>query len=62
MFVVAYDSKFHVLSIYATQLVTTKEDKIRLFIKGLNSELHISSIHMHISSIHMSCTGKSFMR
>lgn len=42
---VAYEAKFHGLSIYATQLVTTKEDMIWLFIKGLNSELQLFRSH-----------------
>jgi len=44
--VAAYEAKFHALSRYATQLVTTKEERIRLFIRGLNSELQVLSIHM----------------
>ncbi|KAH0658132.1 hypothetical protein KY289_026880 [Solanum tuberosum] len=39
MYVAAYESKFHALSRYASQLVTTEEERIRLFIRGLNSEL-----------------------
>ncbi|KAH0665419.1 hypothetical protein KY285_026625 [Solanum tuberosum] len=46
MSVAAYEAKFHALSRYATQLVTTEEERIRLFIKGLNSELQVLSIHM----------------
>ena len=53
MFLTAYESKFHALSRYATQLVTTKEEKIHLFINGLNSELQILSVHM-------TSAGKSF--
>lgn len=37
MYVAAYEAKFHVLSRYDTQLVTTEEERIRLFVKGLNS-------------------------
>nr|AAT38742.2 'chromo' domain containing protein [Solanum demissum] len=39
MFVAAYQAKFHPLSRYATQLVITEEERICLFVKGLNSEL-----------------------
>ena len=46
MTVVAYESKFHALSRYATQLVTTKEERIQLFIRGLNSELQVLSVNM----------------
>ncbi|WMV09159.1 hypothetical protein MTR67_002544 [Solanum verrucosum] len=46
MSVAAYEAKFHALSRYTTQLATTKEEGIRLFIKGLNSELQVLSIHM----------------
>ena len=46
MIVVAYEAKFHALSRYATQLMTTETERIRLFIKGLNSELHVLSVHM----------------
>ncbi|WMV32245.1 hypothetical protein MTR67_025630 [Solanum verrucosum] len=35
----AYEAKFHVLSRYATQLVTTEEERICLFVKGLKSEV-----------------------
>ncbi|WMV26670.1 hypothetical protein MTR67_020055 [Solanum verrucosum] len=46
MFVAAYEVKFHALSRYATQLVTTEEERICLFVKGLNSELQLLSVHM----------------
>ncbi|WMV40989.1 hypothetical protein MTR67_034374 [Solanum verrucosum] len=46
MSVAAYEAKFHALSRYATKLVTTEEERIRLFIRGLNSELHVLSVHM----------------
>ena len=35
----AYDNKFHVLSRYTTQLVTTEEERIQLCIRGLSSEV-----------------------
>ncbi|KAH0709266.1 hypothetical protein KY284_010693 [Solanum tuberosum] len=38
MTVASYEAKFHALSRYATQLVTTKEERIRLFVKGLDPE------------------------
>ncbi|WMV14469.1 hypothetical protein MTR67_007854 [Solanum verrucosum] len=53
MSVAAYEAKFHDLSRYDTQLVTTEKERIRLFIKGLNSELQVLFVHM--TSI-----GKSF--
>ena len=46
MIVVAYEAKFHALSRYATQLMTTEKERIRLLITGLNSMLHILSLHM----------------
>ncbi|WMV59252.1 hypothetical protein MTR67_052637 [Solanum verrucosum] len=46
MFVAAYETKLHVLSRYATQLVTIEEERICLFIRGLNSELQVLSVHM----------------
>ncbi|WMV32385.1 hypothetical protein MTR67_025770 [Solanum verrucosum] len=44
MFVAAYEAKFHALSRYATQLVTTEEERIRLFIRGRNSELQAKAL------------------
>ena len=44
--VYAYEAKFHALSRYATQLVTTEEERIHLFINGLNPELQVLSIQM----------------
>ncbi|KAH0765510.1 hypothetical protein KY285_001381 [Solanum tuberosum] len=46
MTMAAYEAKFHVLSRYATQLVSTEEERIRLFIRGLNFELQVLSVHM----------------
>jgi len=46
MSVAAYEAKFHALSRYDTQLMTTEEEKICLFVKGLNSELQVLSVHM----------------
>ncbi|KAH0652758.1 hypothetical protein KY289_030436 [Solanum tuberosum] len=46
MFVASYKAKFHALSRYVTQLVNTEEERIRLFIRGLNSELQVLSVHM----------------
>lgn len=45
MFVVAYHTKFHALSRYATQLVT-QEERIHFFTMGLNSDFHVLSFHM----------------
>ncbi|XP_055824454.1 uncharacterized protein LOC129892981 [Solanum dulcamara] len=41
MTVSTYEVKFHTLSRYATHLVTTEEERIRLFMKGLNPELQV---------------------
>ncbi|WMV08475.1 hypothetical protein MTR67_001860 [Solanum verrucosum] len=46
MTVAAYEVKFHALSRYATQLVTSEKDRFCLFIKGLNLELQVLSVHM----------------
>jgi len=46
MTVGAYEAKFQFLSRYSTQLVTTEEERIHLFVKGLNPELQVFSIHM----------------
>ena len=35
MFVASYEAKYHAFSIYATQLMTTEEERICLFSKGL---------------------------
>lgn len=45
MTVAAQEAKLHALSKYATQLVTTMEERICLFYRGLNSELHVLSVH-----------------
>lgn len=45
MFVAAYEAKFHALSRIYMQLVTTEEENICLFFKGLNSELQVLSVH-----------------
>lgn len=39
MIVADFEAKFHAMSRYATQLVTSDEERIYLFIKGLNFEL-----------------------
>lgn len=39
MSVVAYDGKFLALSRYATQLVSSKEERVHLYVKGLNTNL-----------------------
>ncbi|KAK4737521.1 hypothetical protein R3W88_001218 [Solanum pinnatisectum] len=46
MIIAAYEAKFHALSRYAIQLVTTEEERIRLFIKGLNPELKVLFVDM----------------
>ena len=39
IFVSTYQTKFHALSRYATQLISTIEERIWFLIRGLNSEL-----------------------
>lgn len=46
MYVDTYESNFSVLSRYALKLVTTEEEKNRLFVNGLNFELHLLYVHM----------------
>lgn len=46
MYVGTYESNFSVLSRYALKLVTTEEEKNRLFVNGLNFELHLLYVHM----------------
>ena len=45
----AYETKFLDLSRYATQLVSTKKERIRNFIRDLNSEMQV--LYVHITSI-----------
>lgn len=47
MYMVAYKATFHALSIYATHLVNTKEERIQLYIRGLNSELQVLFVHIN---------------
>ena len=37
--VAAYEAKFHALSHHSTQLLTTEEKRIWLYVKGLNDDL-----------------------
>lgn len=53
MSVDAYEVKFHTLSRSATQFVNTEEQRIKLFVIGLNSELQVFSTHV-------TSTGKIF--
>lgn len=46
MFVSSSEANFNVLSRYATQFVTTKEERSWLSDRGLNPDLQIFSIHM----------------
>lgn len=46
MFVAGYEAKLNAFSRYDKQLVTTEEERIHIFIKGLNFELQILSTHM----------------
>lgn len=45
--VTTYKTKFHALSNYSTQLLTTKEKGVNFFVKGLNYNLQVLSIHMN---------------
>ena len=51
MFLAPYKAKFHAFSRYATQFVTTEEQRIRLFMQRLNSELQVLSVHMTYAGI-----------
>lgn len=44
--VAAYESKLNALSRYSSQLMTTEEERICLFIWGLNFELEVLYFHM----------------
>ncbi|WMV55486.1 hypothetical protein MTR67_048871 [Solanum verrucosum] len=46
----AYEAKFHAMFCYPTQLVTTEEERTWLFVKSLNSELQVLSVHMTFAS------------
>ena len=46
MSVAIYEDKFHNLSRYATQLVSMEKERIRLFIRCLDFELQVLSVHM----------------
>lgn len=49
----SYETKFHISSKYAIELVTIEEERIRLFVEDLNPELQALFVHMII-------VGKSF--
>ena len=53
MSVTAYEAKFRALSKYATQLCFSPQEWICRFVKGLSSELQISSLQV-------AATAKSF--
>ena len=42
----AYEAKFHALSTYDTQLCFSPQERIRRFVKGLRSELRISTLQV----------------
>ena len=54
MSVNACEAKFHALSRYATQLCFSPQERIRRFVKGLRSELRISTLQV-------AATVKSFL-
>lgn len=53
MTLAAYEAKFHILSRYATPPVSTKEERIHFYVKGLNTDLLDLSVHL-------TSTGKCF--
>lgn len=38
-------AKFHALSCYATKLLTSEKERNHLYIKGLNYDLQVLSVH-----------------
>ena len=46
MSVTAYEAKFRALSRYATQLCFSPQERIRRFVKGLRSYLHIPALEV----------------
>lgn len=52
MFIATYEAIFHAWSHYATQLVRTKEEKTRLYVKGLNTDLQVLLVHMNSTARH----------
>ncbi|KAK4708908.1 hypothetical protein R3W88_029833 [Solanum pinnatisectum] len=47
MYVATYETKLYALSHYSTQLLDTEEERILVYVKGLNSELQVRSFHMN---------------
>ena len=50
MSVTAYEAKFHALSLYATQLCFSLQERIRRFVKGLRSDLQISALEVAVAA------------
>lgn len=46
MSIVAHEAQFHTVSRYATQLLTSEEERIRLYVKGLNYDLPVLYVHI----------------
>ena len=46
MSVAAYEAKFRALSRYATKIYFSPQERIRRFVKGLRSDLHISALQV----------------
>lgn len=46
MLVETYKAKLHTLSFYATQLLTTEEERSYFLIKGLNYDLQVLFLYM----------------
>lgn len=45
-----YETRFHKLSRYATAILSTKEEKIRFFIRALRTQLWIENQSLVIAS------------
>lgn len=46
MSIASNEAKFHILSHYATHVLATKEERIWSYVKGLNYDLLVLSMHM----------------
>lgn len=47
MYVTTYEATFNALSRYDTLLITNDDERIQIFIRGLDSELQVLSVHMN---------------
>lgn len=62
MILAIYEAKFHALSRYNTQLMTSEEKGIRLFVKYLNVELQVLYIYIIIVGRRTTQIGKEVAR